>query len=160
MTWLQSWIRTALGVGFVGMADAAETRFQSGPAPVALIELFTSEGCSSCPPAEAWLNALRNDAGLWRDFVPVAFHVDYWDRLGWKDILASKVFTTREHAYAARWNSSSVYTPCFVRNGAEWRPSEGSRDPKRRSVGTLRAAFDPENRRVPRQLPAGPADAW
>ena len=65
---------------------AAEPRtFRSGPRPVPLLELFTSEGCSSCPPAEAWLGELRHDPGLWRDFVPVAWHVNYWDRLGWPD---------------------------------------------------------------------------
>lgn len=105
---------------------AEETIFRSGPAQVALVELYTSEGCSSCPPAEEWLNALRTAPGLWRDFVPVAFHVNYWDRLGWKDALATPAFTARQHAYAAAWRASSVYTPCFVRNGAEWRPRGGA----------------------------------
>ena len=102
----------------------AEVMFRSGPAPVALIELYTSEGCSSCPPAEKWLGERSGDAGLWKTFVPVAFHVNYWDHLGWRDALASKAFTDREHAYAAAWNAPSVYTPCFVRNGSEWRPGD------------------------------------
>lgn len=93
----------------------------SGPAQVAVVELFTSEGCSSCPPAERRLAALRDEPGLWRDFVPLAFHVDYWDRLGWRDRFASRASTAREYAYAAAWRSESVYTPCFVRNGAEAR---------------------------------------
>lgn len=96
--------------------------FRSGPAQVALVELYTSEGCSSCPPAEKWLGDLKDAPGLWRDFVPVAFHVNYWDHLGWKDALATKPFTARQHAYAEAWRASSVYTPGFVRNGAEWRP--------------------------------------
>jgi hypothetical protein len=105
------------------LASGAEEKiFRSGPAPVALVELYTSEGCSSCPPAEQWLNELKNAPGLWRDFVPVAFHVNYWDRLGWKDALATPAFTARQHALAEAWRASSVYTPCFVRNGAEWRP--------------------------------------
>ena len=99
---------------------------RSGPAAVALVELFTSEGCSSCPPAERWLGALRSDAGLWREFVPVAFHVNYWDHLGWRDALASKAFTARQRRYAAAWGAASVYTPGFVRNGAEWRPGGAS----------------------------------
>src|SRR3954471_19082944 len=111
------------GLSF-GAALHAETEFRSGPTQAALVELYTSEGCSSCPPAEKWLGELKNAAGLWRDFVPVAFHVNYWDHLGWRDVLASKAFTAREHAYAEAWNSSSVYTPCFVRNGAEWRPGD------------------------------------
>jgi len=97
-------------------------RFTSGTRQVSLIELFTSEGCSSCPPAERWLGALKNDPGLWRDFVPVSFHVDYWDNLGWLDRFATPAFTQREYAYAASWGTSSVYTPCFVRDGAEWKP--------------------------------------
>jgi len=102
-------------------AHAGEQRLASGRARTALIELYTSEGCSSCPPAERWLGALRDDPGLWRDFVPVEFHVNYWDRLGWPDRFATHEFTQREYAYAAAWGSGSVYTPCFVRDGAEWR---------------------------------------
>src|SRR5262249_2287392 len=101
---------------------AEEAVLHSGPTRVALVELFTSEGCSSSPPAEAWLGELRASPGLWKEFVPVALHVNYWDHLGWRDALASKTFTEREHAYAEAWRASSVYTPCFVRNGEEWRP--------------------------------------
>ena len=113
---------------FTMPARGADLTFRSGPAQVALVELYTSEGCSSCPPAEKWLNELKDAPGLWRDFVPVAFHVNYWDHLGWKDALASKAFTAREHAYASVWRASSVYTPCFVRNGEEWRPRGGAPD--------------------------------
>lgn len=115
---------------------------------MALIELYTSEGCSSCPPAEAWLNELRQDRGLWREFVPVALHVNYWDRLGWRDGLASKRFTEREHAYAAAWNASSVYTPCFVRNGAEWRPRGGrpTSETKSPDPGQLTLTWEAANR--------------
>ena len=70
---------------------------------------------------EAWLASLREAPGLWRDFVPVSFHVAYWDRLGWKDRFASEQFTRRQYAYAAQWRSDSVYTPGFVANGEEWR---------------------------------------
>ena len=68
---------------------AAETRFESGPQQISLVELYTSEGCSSCPPAEAWLSRLKEEPGLWKNFVPIAFHVDYWDRLGWRDRFSS-----------------------------------------------------------------------
>ena len=111
---------------FSSVACAAEpSRFMSGPTQVTLIELYTSEGCSSCPPADHWLGALKDDAGLWKQFVPVEFHVNYWDSLGWKDRLSSPGFTAREYAYSAAWGSQNVYTPCFVRNGAEWKPSWG-----------------------------------
>ncbi len=125
---MQSIRSLAYFIGFCGALSAvtaAESVFRSGPEHVALLELYTSEGCSSCPPAERWLGELRQDAGLWRRFVPVAFHVNYWDHLGWRDALASKAFTERQHSYAAAWRANSVYTPGFVRNGAEWRPREG-----------------------------------
>lgn len=99
----------------------AATRFESGPAQVSLLELYTSEGCSSCPPAEAWLSTLSQNAQLWRTVVPVAFHVDYWDNLGWKDGFSSREFTRRQRLYASGWGSDSVYTPAFVLNGLEWR---------------------------------------
>ncbi len=107
-----------------GVVAGAEQRFASGPARVALVELYTSEGCSSCPPAERWLGGLREAPGLWRDFVPVAWHVDYWNRLGWPDRFSTKENTARQYAVAAAWGSGSVYTPCFVRDGAEWRTSK------------------------------------
>ncbi|HEY3661818.1 MAG TPA: DUF1223 domain-containing protein, partial [Chthoniobacterales bacterium] len=57
---------------------AAETSFETGPQQTSLVELYTSEGCSSCPPAEAWLSRLKQNPALWKQFVPLAFHVDYW----------------------------------------------------------------------------------
>src|ERR1043165_1553662 len=129
----------------MGTASAAETVFRSEPARATLIELYTSEGCSSCPPAEKWLGELRNDAGLWKSFVPVAFHVNYWDHLGWKDVLASKAFTDREYAYADGWRAGSVYTPCFVRNGQEWRPQgRGVESTKGSEAGTLTLTWQRE----------------
>lgn len=104
-------------------ARAAEVKFESGPARTHLLELYTSEGCSSCPPAEAWLSKLKDEPRLWREIVPIAFHVDYWDRLGWRDPFASKLWTARQYEYSARWKSTSVYTPGFVLNGREWRNS-------------------------------------
>jgi hypothetical protein len=100
---------------------AADVTIESPRTRTHLLELFTSEGCSSCPPAEAWFSRLKDEKGLWRDFVPVAFHVSYWDHLGWRDPFASKLWTARQHAYADRWKSSSVYTPGFVLNGRESR---------------------------------------
>lgn len=104
---------------FTGPTRAGEIIFESGPGKVHLLELFTSEGCSSCPPAETWLSGLKRNDRLWRDFVPVAFHVDYWDRLGWRDRFAAKEWTQRQQQYAARWKTGSVYTPGFVLDGAE-----------------------------------------
>ncbi|MBA3543366.1 MAG: DUF1223 domain-containing protein, partial [Chthoniobacterales bacterium] len=90
---------------------ASALELESKPTKTHLLELYTSEGCSSCPPAEAGLSKLKDNPRLWQDFVPIAFHVDYWDRLGWRDPFASKEWTARQYEYSARWRSSSVYTP-------------------------------------------------
>src|SRR6266567_7895599 len=97
------------------------TTFESGEARTMLVELFTSEGCSSCPPADAWINQLKESPDLWKKIVPVVFHVDYWDNLGWRDRFAKPEFTSRQRRYAAAWGGDSVYTPGFVINGKEWR---------------------------------------
>jgi hypothetical protein len=86
-----------------------------------LIELFTSEGCSSCPPAEKWMSALKANPDLWKKVVPIAFHVDYWDHLGWRDRFSKLQFTERQRRYAAAWGGDSIYTPGYVLNGREWR---------------------------------------
>jgi hypothetical protein len=99
---------------------AGEIVFESKPARAHLLELYTSEGCSSCPPAEQWMSTLKNQPRLWQDIVPLAFHVDYWDRLGWRDPFASKLWTERQTDYSARWKKESVYTPAFVLDGKEW----------------------------------------
>ena len=106
------------------IAAAGEIVIESPSARAHLIELFTSEGCSSCPPADAWLRGLKSERGLWREFVPIAFHVNYWDHLGWTDRLASPRFTQRQRDYAAAWRANSVYTPGFVMDGREWRGRE------------------------------------
>jgi hypothetical protein len=105
-----------------GTASAAELKtFESGDAQTSLIELYTSEGCSSCPPAEKWLSTLKSNPDLWKKTIPIAFHVDYWDHLGWRDRFSKPEFTARQQAYSAGWGGDSVYTPGFVVNGKEWR---------------------------------------
>ena len=108
-----------LAAGYIFASEPKS--FESGDTQSSLIELFTSEGCSSCPPAEKWLSALKSSSDLWKKAVPVAFHVDYWDHLGWRDRFAKPEFTSRQHRYAAAWGGDSVYTPSFVVNGKEWR---------------------------------------
>lgn len=124
---LHRWRGAALLAGALGTSAAPALRaadaalhFQSGPRQVALVELYTSEGCSSCPPAEAWLNRLGSRPGLWTEFVPVALHVNYWDHLGWRDPWAAREFTERQRAHAHAWRSDIVYTPGMVLNGREW----------------------------------------
>ena len=118
-----SWLIPLLLINIAAMLGSPmpATTFESGETQSTLIELFTSEGCSSCPPAEKWLNGLKSDQELWKKIIPVAFHVDYWDRLGWRDRFAKPEFTSRQQHYAAAWGGDSVYTPGFVVNGKEWR---------------------------------------
>jgi peptide-methionine (R)-S-oxide reductase len=111
----------ALAFAATWTTQASAQTFQSGPARVGLLELYTSEGCSSCPPAESWFSGLSQNDRLWKDVVPVAFHVDYWDYLGWPDTFASTAFSERQRDYAERWKAEQIYTPGFVLNGAEWR---------------------------------------
>jgi hypothetical protein len=93
---------------------------QSTEQQTALIELYTSEGCSSCPPADNWLSGLKSDPKLWKAFIPIAFHVDYWDYIGWKDTLALPGNTQRQGQYKDENKIGFVYTPGFVVNGQEW----------------------------------------
>jgi hypothetical protein len=102
-------------------ASAGEIVLESKPMRTHLIELYTSEGCSSCLPAEEWISGLKNQPRLWQDVVPVAFHVDYWDHLGWRDPFAARKWTERQADYSVRWKKESVYTPAFVLDGNEWK---------------------------------------
>ena len=95
--------------------------FSSSAERVALVELYTSEGCSSCPPADEWLSELNHSAALWDNFVPVAFHVDYWDYIGWKDRYASKSYTQRQRRYASERGERTIYTPGVRLGGQEFR---------------------------------------
>ena len=79
-----------------------------------VVELFTSQGCSSCPPANAYLNEMARDR---RDVLPLAFHVTYWDRLGWKDPFSMEEATARQDRYGHRFGDGS-YTPEIVVDGA------------------------------------------
>ncbi|MDB6147554.1 MAG: hypothetical protein JWO45_1218 [Spartobacteria bacterium] len=135
---LRPWLIGLLGSAQIVVgAQAGALVFESRAFKVHLLELFTSEGCSSCPPAEAWMTQLKQSPGLWVEFVPVAFHVDYWDHLGWRDPFAAKEWTVRQQTYVTRWKTDSVYTPGFVLDGNEWRTPQ----PPRKSqelVGNLR----------------------
>ncbi|MGH8800389.1 MAG: DUF1223 domain-containing protein, partial [Casimicrobiaceae bacterium] len=98
---------------------SADCRAHSADHTAALIELYTSEGCDSCPPADRWLSALAAD-GLGGGAVALALHVDYWDRLGWKDRFASAGFTARQRDESARSGAPFVYTPQVVLQGRDF----------------------------------------
>lgn len=120
-------------------------QFSSGVERVPLIELYTSEGCSSCPPADRWLSELHHDPDLWTAFTPVGFHVDYWDYLGWRDRFAKAEYSQRQRQIAA--GASVVYTPGMFRDGREWRAwrrNADSRISNPPDVGRLNALVDGE----------------
>ncbi|WP_159090898.1 DUF1223 domain-containing protein [Aquimarina aquimarini] len=86
--------------------------------PIILLELFTSQGCSSCPPADELLGEIKKNYKDQNVFV-VSYHVDYWNRLGWKDPFSLPIFSEYQRAYAQRFESRSIYTPQLVVNGSE-----------------------------------------
>jgi len=94
---------------------AGAAHAQEAVAPKGVVELFTSQGCSSCPPADKALETLVREG----EVVALAYHVDYWNYLGWADTLASKDNTDRQYAYARMFGRNGVYTPQAVLNGRE-----------------------------------------
>jgi hypothetical protein len=123
----------------------AATIYSSTDKRISLLELYTSEGCSSCPPADRWLSKLKKDKRLWKEFIPVAFHVDYWNYIGWDDRFSSAKYSQRQRNYARTKNLKTVYTPGFLFNGEEWRSFFGLRKlspDTSGSVGTLIIKID------------------
>lgn len=120
--------KVALALSLVNLtvqpAVAAECSAQSGAATVPLLELFTSEGCSSCPPADKWLSDLKPDT---KKIIPLAFHVDYWDYIGWKDKFSKAEYSNRQRKTAAFAGVGFVYTPQFVLSGRDFKGADISR---------------------------------
>jgi len=136
-----------------GAVLAGKLSLNSGTRQVTLLEMYTSQGCSSCPPAERWLNEYVGDDDLWTRIVPIVFHVDYWDYIGWKDPYASVAYGERQRDYARNGKTRTVYTPGLFNNGREWRgwtlrmdPRASSREPGNLSAtiedGHVSAAFE------------------
>ena len=103
-------------------AIAAECSAKSGVQTVPLLELYTSEGCSSCPPADKWMSGIKTDK-----VTPLAFHVDYWDYIGWKDRFSKADYSVRQRKTAAFGSAGFVYTPQFVMNGRDFKGWDNSR---------------------------------
>ncbi len=118
-----------LCLGVTPAVHAAVCTSSSGNTQARLIELYTSEGCSSCPPADRWLSALPASPAI----VPLAYHVDYWDRLGWRDPYGQAAFSQRQRVRnrGLGW----IYTPQVMLDGDDWRnwhrglPAAGSAAP-------------------------------
>lgn len=96
------------------LGGAARAQEDAAPPPV-VVELFTSQGCASCPPADAMIAELAARD----DVIPLALHVDYWDYIGWKDIYADPAYTLRQKAYAQAAGRNMIYTPQIIVNGLD-----------------------------------------
>ena len=101
---------------FIVLKSANITKTETAGKGFAVIELFTSEGCSSCPPADALVARIQKESGDKPVYI-LAFHVDYWNRLGWKDAFSNSEYSARQNQYARWLKLSSVYTPQVVVNG-------------------------------------------
>jgi len=108
-------LTTALCVAPLTTAIAQTCSKQSPPHTVALLELYTSEGCNSCPPADKFVSGLRSgttEAGLSPDqIVPLSLHVDYWDGIGWKDVFSKHAYTERQRRHSDLAHTRTIYTP-------------------------------------------------
>ena len=115
------------------------TTVQSGATVPRVVELYTSEGCSSCPPADRWLRTLKGRPGV----IAAAFHVDYWNGLGWPDRFSSPAYTERQKQGVGVNGSRYAYTPQIVVNGRDWRGAglpAASKDPARVRLAWTRMA--------------------
>ena len=119
-------------------AVAEECRIESPAHRVTVVELYTSEGCSSCPPADRWLSALPGQGVLPDNAILLAYHVDYWNQLGWPDRFSRPQYSERQRALAARSSAGFVYTPQFMLDGRDFRVG--------RSTEKLRARLAEINR--------------
>jgi hypothetical protein len=139
---------------FTATGDAAPPK----PAPAAggpvVLELFTSQGCSSCPPADRLLTRLAQDGALKDRVIPLSFHVDYWDYIGWQDPFASARWSERQREYGRAFRSNRIYTPQLVVNGRS--ECVGSQEKVVRQQIAAALAAAPAGRV---SLEAAPADA-
>jgi hypothetical protein len=114
-------IPTLTGILLATGAAAHSCELRSGPRPPAVVELYTSEGCSSCPPADRWLSTLKPQDGV----LALSFHVNYWNHLGWRDPFATTETTARQYRLKEALGGKYVYTPQVVLNGRDHRDWPG-----------------------------------
>ncbi len=133
-------ILVAASLATLPVAALAACDVRSGPNTAALVELYTSEGCSSCPPADRQLSRLRQTLGPAAEVVPLALHVGYWDYIGWKDPYAQAGFGERQSRLVRANQQTTVYTPQFFVGGTELRSWRGGLRDKVRQLNALPAA--------------------
>lgn len=156
-------LRSALPMLAFALAFGTSVTAQDNPV---VVELYTSQGCSSCPPADALLHQLAQRD----DVIPLALHVDYWDYIGWKDRFAKPAFSLRQRSLKQNGQTESVYTPQFVFNGGEWRgffkrwfggddllvnqnkPNVGILSLTIGQARQAQARFDHENKKLPKNM--------
>jgi hypothetical protein len=109
------------GYASTTLSDGHSVRADSQKHTVALLELYTSEGCSSCPPAEKYIQEVHKHRIGSDRLIPLAFHVNYWDYIGWKDPYANPAYSKRQKNYASVHRLSSVYTPQIILHGIDFR---------------------------------------
>ena len=117
-------MRIAVGVlaaAFAASVQGGQCVAKSGPNTAALVELYTSEGCSSCPPADRWLSSLSAQGYVPERVVPLALHVDYWDYIGWKDPYAKREFSQRQRKLTQLQRLALAYTPQIMLQGQDFR---------------------------------------
>jgi hypothetical protein len=117
----------AAALGAAPPAIAASCRIESAPHRVTIVDLYTSEGCSSCPPADRWLSRLAAEGITPEQAIPLAWHVDYWNQLGWPDRFSQPGFSERQRRVAGRGGTGFVYTPQVVVDGRDFRPVDTAR---------------------------------
>ena len=119
--WLALAIATLVGCGSVFDSIAGECRLESPAHRATVIELYTSEGCNSCPPVDRWFGGLAQEGISPETAVLLAFHVDYWNQLGWPDRFSRSEFSERQRDVAARHGSGVIYTPQLTVDGRDFR---------------------------------------
>jgi hypothetical protein len=141
------------------LASSSQCTGRSTSTLTPVIELYTSEGCSSCPPADRWVSSLKSSVAN-GEVVVEAFHVGYWDYIGWVDRFASPAYTARQRQVASWNHQSGIYTPQLVRNGQDWRDYSralASAEPPRATIAVQRRGEDAFDAQV---TPAASIDAW
>jgi hypothetical protein len=124
-----------------GTLHAGECAIKSPQHRIAVLELYTSEGCNSCPPADRWFSSLRAQGVEADAAVLLAFHVDYWNNLGWPDLFSKPAYSARQREAASRVQNGIVYTPQVLFDGIDYR---------QRDAGRLRAHLAEVNRDAPK----------